>query len=128
MIHTSKATDFKSMNRLSTDRRTQVISALVEGVSINATARMTGVAKHTILKLLKDMGCACSAPPVEAVKKLYPQERITVGFPPKRFSSELAMEAHAYFNIYESKFRQSRLPIAVTLASGVQVECPSKWR
>jgi IS1 family transposase len=49
------------MNRLSIDRQMQVINALVEGVSINATCRMIGVAKHTILKLLKDMGCACAA-------------------------------------------------------------------
>jgi IS1 family transposase len=34
---------------------------LVEGTSINSTCRMTGVAKHTVLKLLKDMGCACAA-------------------------------------------------------------------
>jgi IS1 family transposase len=49
------------MNRLGIMERTQIISALVEGVSINATCRMTGVAKHTVLKLLKDMGCACAA-------------------------------------------------------------------
>jgi IS1 family transposase len=49
------------MNCLSTDKRAQVLSALVEGVSINATCRMTGAAKHTVLKLLKDMGCACAA-------------------------------------------------------------------
>ena len=73
-------------------------------------------------------GDADLVPPIEAVKKLYPQKRVTVAFPPKRFSSELAMEAHAYFNIFESKFRQSRLPLSVKLASGVQVECPSKWR
>lgn len=48
------------MNRLSTTKRTQVISALVEGNSIRSTERMTGVAKHTILKLLADMGCACA--------------------------------------------------------------------
>jgi len=49
------------MNRLTTDKRSQVIAALVEGTSINATCRMTGVAKHTVLKLLKDLGCACAA-------------------------------------------------------------------
>jgi IS1 family transposase len=49
------------MNRLATDKRIQVVAALVEGTSINATCRMTGVAKHTVLKLLKDMGCACAA-------------------------------------------------------------------
>jgi len=49
------------MNRLPISDRTQVIAALVEGVSINATCRLTEVAKHTVLKLLKDMGCACAA-------------------------------------------------------------------
>jgi IS1 family transposase len=49
------------MNILSTSKRTAVIAALIEGASINATCRMTGVAKHTVLKLLKDMGCACAA-------------------------------------------------------------------
>jgi IS1 family transposase len=48
------------VNRLNTDRRSQVLTALVEGVSINATCRMTGVAKHTVLKLLKDIGCAAA--------------------------------------------------------------------
>ena len=48
------------MNRLDTAKRVQVIAALVEGSSINSIVRMTGVAKHTILKLLEDMGCACA--------------------------------------------------------------------
>jgi len=48
------------MNRLSTEKRVQVVAALIEGNSINAVGRMTGVAKHTILKLLEDMGCACA--------------------------------------------------------------------
>jgi IS1 family transposase len=49
------------MNRLATETRTQVIAALVEGSSVNATCRMTGVAKHAVLKLLEDIGCACAA-------------------------------------------------------------------
>lgn len=48
------------MNVLATRKRTAVVAALVEGVSINATCRMTGVAKHTVLKLLKELGCACA--------------------------------------------------------------------
>lgn len=36
-----------SMNRLSTEKRAQVIGSLVEGNSIRATVRMTGVAKNT---------------------------------------------------------------------------------
>ena len=48
------------MNCLSTEKRIQVVAALVEGNSINATVRMTGVAKHTILNLLRDLGQACA--------------------------------------------------------------------
>ena len=49
------------MNVLQSTKRSQVVAALVEGASINATCRMTGVAKHTVLNLLRDMGCACAA-------------------------------------------------------------------
>jgi len=49
------------MNRLSTSRQAQAVSALVEGTSINGTCRMTGIAKHTVLKLLRDLGCAAAA-------------------------------------------------------------------
>jgi IS1 family transposase len=48
-----------SMNRLSTEKRAQIIGALVEGNSIRATVRMTGAAKNTITKLLADVGFAC---------------------------------------------------------------------
>jgi len=48
-----------SMNRLTTQERVRVISALVEGNSIRATVRMTGVAKNTVAKLLCDAGQAC---------------------------------------------------------------------
>lgn len=48
------------MNRLSMEDRIRVISALVEGNSIRSTVRMTGVAKNTIVKLLADVGKACS--------------------------------------------------------------------
>jgi len=48
------------MNKLSTEKRRQVVAALVEGNGIRATVRMTGVAKNTIAKLLVDLGAACS--------------------------------------------------------------------
>ena len=48
-----------SMNRLSTAKRVQVVSALVEGNSMRATCRMTGISKNTLAKLLVDLGHAC---------------------------------------------------------------------
>jgi IS1 family transposase len=58
------------MNRLGVDKRSAVIAALVEGTSINATCRITGVAKHTVLKLLRDLGCAAAAFHNEYVRNL----------------------------------------------------------
>jgi IS1 family transposase len=49
-----------SMNRLSTEKRTQVLRCLVEGMSIRATVRVTGAAKNTVVKLLADVGQACT--------------------------------------------------------------------
>jgi IS1 family transposase len=48
------------MNRLDTATRSRVIACLVEGSSIAATTRMTGVAKTTVLRLLVALGQACS--------------------------------------------------------------------
>lgn len=45
---------------MDTARRAQVVRCLIEGCSINSTVRMTGVAKHTILKLLVELGSACA--------------------------------------------------------------------
>jgi hypothetical protein len=58
------------MNRLPTEKRSQAIAALVEGTSINATCRMTGIAKHTVLNLLRDLGCAAAAYHNEQVRNL----------------------------------------------------------
>ena len=50
-----------TMNRLATTRWVAVVAALCEGNSIRATVRMTGVAKNTIVKLIAELGAACSA-------------------------------------------------------------------
>jgi DNA-binding CsgD family transcriptional regulator len=50
-----------SMNRLSTERRAQILGMLVEGNSMRATARMAGVSFNTVSKLLLDVGAAAAA-------------------------------------------------------------------
>ena len=47
------------MNRLDNAKRSQVIRCLVEGTSIRATVRMTGVAKKTVMRLLCEIGEVC---------------------------------------------------------------------
>jgi IS1 family transposase len=58
------------MNKLSTQKRVQVISALVEGMAINAVVRMTGVSKNAVLKLLEDIGNACAIYQYKAFRNL----------------------------------------------------------
>src|SRR5882724_7126237 len=48
------------MNQLTLEKKVQVISCLVEGNSIRATCRMTGVAKGTVTRLLVSVGKACA--------------------------------------------------------------------
>ena len=50
-----------SMNRLTRERRAQILGMMVEGNSIRAIVRMTGASKNTIVKLLEDAGEAFSA-------------------------------------------------------------------
>ena len=49
-----------NMNKLSIEKRTQVIKALVDGNSIRATCRITDTAKGTVIRLLRDVGRACA--------------------------------------------------------------------
>jgi IS1 family transposase/lambda repressor-like predicted transcriptional regulator len=63
------------MNKLKTDKQRQVVAALVEGNSIRSTVRMTGVAKNTVVKLLSDLGRACSEYQDVVLRKL-PCKRI----------------------------------------------------
>lgn len=49
------------MNKLNTEERKRVVAALVEGNSLRAVTRMTGVHRTTVMKLLVDLGVACSA-------------------------------------------------------------------
>jgi len=47
------------MNRMTKEEQVRVVGALVEGNSIRATSRMTGVARNTVTKVLVDLGIAC---------------------------------------------------------------------
>jgi IS1 family transposase len=63
------------MNQLTKEKRKQVVASLVEGNSIRATCRMTGITKGTALKLLCDLGAVCTEFQDAAFKNL-PCKRI----------------------------------------------------
>ena len=48
------------MNRLSIEKRVQIVSLLVEGMSMRAISRVADVSINTVTKLLEEVGAACS--------------------------------------------------------------------
>jgi transposase len=58
------------MNRLPIGKQKAVVAALVEGNSIRATVRMTGVSKNTISKLIAELGAACAKYQDETLRNL----------------------------------------------------------
>src|SRR5438105_12957871 len=58
------------MNKLTTEKRTDIVMALVEGNSIRATSRMTGASKVTILRLLEALGVVCGAYQIKTLRNL----------------------------------------------------------
>jgi IS1 family transposase len=58
------------MNRLDNITRAQVINCLIEGCSIRATVRMTGVAKKTVMRLLVEVGEVCAVYQDQAFRNL----------------------------------------------------------
>lgn len=64
-------------NVLSTPKRIQIVSALVEGCGIRATARMCDVSKDTVMKLWREIGEACIRMQDEQLRNL-PCKRLQV--------------------------------------------------
>lgn len=58
------------MNQLSIQKRTQIISLLVEGNSLRATSRIADVSINTVTKLLVSVGKACQKFHDESVKNV----------------------------------------------------------
>lgn len=63
------------MNKLSLEKRAQIIGLLVEGMSMRATSRLADCSINTVTKLLIDVGTACSEYQDTAMRNL-PCKRI----------------------------------------------------
>src|SRR6185312_6678956 len=58
------------MNRMDTNRRAAIIAALVEGVGIRSTCRMTGASKGAVTNLIASLGPVCAAYMDQAFREL----------------------------------------------------------
>src|SRR5579859_4403989 len=61
LIMHGRASIIMYMNKLSVERRAQILSCLCEGNSVRATCRMLDCSKDAVLKLVVDAGEVCAA-------------------------------------------------------------------
>jgi hypothetical protein len=67
-------------------------------------------------------------PAIEAVRRLTPQKRIVIAFPPNRRSDELAsVSGGTPIRIWEPALRKNRLPDVIKRAGLPDVVCPLKY-
>ena len=67
------------------------------------------------------------APPIAAVRRLFPAKRVLVAMPPKRNSAKLRQVADASFTIGRAKLRDSQLPDPVLTPNGYALARPADW-
>lgn len=67
-------------------------------------------------------------PPTLAVRRMFPEKRILVAFPPSRTSVELGKAANASLVIGRAKLARSQFPDLVKKADGFVLRRPAEWR
>lgn len=65
-----KSSYLMGMNKLTTQKRAQILGMLCEGMSLRATSRLADVSINTVTKLLVDVGTACAAYQDQALRNL----------------------------------------------------------
>lgn len=67
-------------------------------------------------------------PSIQKIKKVFPDKRIVVAFPPDRVNDDLRNVASAHFVIGRAIIAKSLLPQKVEQPSGFVLECPDTWK
>jgi uncharacterized LabA/DUF88 family protein len=66
--------------------------------------------------------------PVAAVRRLFPEKRVIIAFPPARHSQELQEAAAGYFVIGRAKFSKSQFPDQIRKPNGYVLKRPQRWK
>jgi NYN domain len=67
-------------------------------------------------------------PALKACRRLFPDKRIVVAFPPRRVSEALKQVSHAYLHIGRDKLARSLLPPELPRLDGYVLKRPVSWR
>ncbi len=66
-------------------------------------------------------------PAIVTMKRLCPEKRIIVAFPPKRHSADLKRAVDGYLPLGDDKIRQAQLPTEVVNNAGIILHRPKHW-
>jgi NYN domain len=66
-------------------------------------------------------------PAIRATKRLAPQKRVVVAFPPNRHSAEMKRVADGFLHVGIDKVRNAQLPEQVVIGTGVTLSRPKYW-
>ena len=66
--------------------------------------------------------------PLSAIKKLFPEKRVILGFPPQRHSAQLQRLAHGYLQIGRANLIKSLFPDKIQKADGFVLQKPPEWK
>jgi len=67
-------------------------------------------------------------PPIRTIKRIYPQKKIVVFFPPKRFSTHIKNFADIQLSIGRGSLVKSQFPDRIRKSDGMILEKPLEWR
>lgn len=66
-------------------------------------------------------------PPIEVIKREFPNKKIVLAFPPERDSFRLRQVAHSFFRIGRGRLAKSQLPATVKKPDGYILKKPRSW-
>ncbi len=66
--------------------------------------------------------------PIREVRRLFPQKRVVVAFPPARASKALMQVASGYIHIGRATLAESQFPDEIATQSGFVLRRPAQWR
>ena len=67
-------------------------------------------------------------PPLQIIKKNYPNKHIIIAHPPRRRSTELCEIADGWFSINEQRLRKHQLPERIMSTGNREIIRPAKWQ
>jgi uncharacterized LabA/DUF88 family protein len=65
--------------------------------------------------------------PIRRVRERFPEKRVIVAFPPRRYSSELTRHASGFLTIGEDELRASQLPDHIPKPDGFELHRLTGW-